>query len=65
MNIYRCTRRKPYESPGCPGHMDKSARQGHYIEAESRDEAIQKMAKQYPDEVVPGFDIQLWEENIR
>lgn len=43
---YRCTRNEPYQ-PGLayfpPAYKDLSQRQGYYIEAESKEEAIAKM----------------------
>lgn len=61
MNQYRCTRPGCYEK-GCPGHTDPSARQGHYIYAETREDAIEQMIKRFPDDV--HFDIQLWKEGV-
>jgi hypothetical protein len=55
---WRCTRRSPYH-PGCAGHTDLSAREGHYIRAATAEEAKQEMRKRWPADV-DGFDVQLW-----
>ncbi|MDV3002531.1 MAG: hypothetical protein N5P05_004186 (plasmid) [Chroococcopsis gigantea SAG 12.99] len=57
MNEYRCTRNAPYQE-NCPGKSDITARQGHYIRAESPEEALQEMANRYPDEAEAGFTVQ-------
>ena len=59
---YRCTRNAPYRSPNCPGHTDCSARQGHYIYAQSREDALRKMALLFQNEHVYGFTAQPTEE---
>lgn len=43
---------------GSPGYSDPSARQGHYIKAEDKDEALDKMLKRFPEETL--FHIQEW-----
>jgi hypothetical protein len=57
---YRCTRNDPY-SHQCIGHDDLTARQGYYIQAHSIEEAWQKMAIRFPEEVEAGFTVQEWE----
>lgn len=65
MNEYRVTLRSLY-SPGCPGHTNLSARQGHYVVATSAVEAEKLIKKEAtkkfgrPIEV----DVQLWKENV-
>lgn len=60
MKEYRCTRNALYQDEG-PGRDDISARQGHYIKAESEEEAWEIMAVRYPNEVQAGFTVQEWE----
>lgn len=57
---YRCTRNVLY-SHQCLGRDDLSARQGYYITAASEEEAWQKMATRFPEEVTEGFTVQEWE----
>lgn len=57
---YRCTRNALYTHQ-CLGHDDLTARQGHYIKASSQEEAWEKMAIRFPDEVEQGFTVQDWE----
>jgi len=57
MRQFRCTRPEVY-SPGTPGHEDRSARQGHYIFAETPEEAIAIMKRLFPEE--NRFDLQEW-----
>lgn len=45
----------------CLGKNDLSARQGYYIDANSAEEAWQKMAIRFPEEVEAGFTVQEWE----
>lgn len=45
----------------CIGHDDLTARQGHYIKANSIEEAWQKMAIRFPEEAEEGFTVQEWE----
>jgi len=54
---YRCTRPDLY-GPGSLGFDNLSARQGHYIFAESEDEAVQQMVKKFPDD--SRFDVQVF-----
>jgi gluconate kinase len=62
MRMYRCTRNKPY-SDDVPGATRTSARQGHYIKANSVEEAIAQMEKQFPDEIEAGFTAEEWNED--
>ena len=57
---YRCTRNALY-SHQCLGHDDLSARQGYYIMAASEEEAWQRMATRFPEEVIEGFTVQEWQ----
>ncbi|MBE9019872.1 hypothetical protein IQ272_27815 [Chroococcidiopsidales cyanobacterium LEGE 13417] len=57
---YRCTRNASY-SHDCLGHDDITARQGYYIKANSSEEAWEKMATRFPEEVNEGFTVQEWE----
>lgn len=61
MTEYRCTRNALYLHD-CTGRDDLRERQGHYIHAESEEEAWQKMAIQYPKETGAGFTIQDWSD---
>ncbi len=58
---YRCTRNKPY-SDDVPGVFKTSARQGHYIQASSPEEAIAEMSKRFPEEKDAGFTAEEWVE---
>ncbi|MEP0750069.1 hypothetical protein [Coleofasciculus sp. FACHB-501] len=60
MKEYRCTRNASY-SHNCIGHDDVTARQGYYINAESKEEAWEKMAIRFPEESAEGFTVQEWE----
>ncbi|PPS41949.1 hypothetical protein [Chroococcidiopsis sp. TS-821] len=57
---YRCTRNALYTHE-CLGHNDVTARQGHYVKANSAEEAWEKMAIRFPEEVNEGFTVQEWE----
>lgn len=59
MQEYRCTRNASY-SHDCIGRNDKTARQGYYIKANSPEEAWDKMAIRFPEEVKEGFTVQEW-----
>lgn len=61
MSEYRCTRKKPYEK-GSAGYKDTSARVGYFIEAESKEQALEQMKKRFPDDIRYGFDVELWKE---
>lgn len=39
-----------YNDPGCPGHSNLEAREGHYINANTKEEALATMTKNYPNE---------------
>jgi len=41
---FRCTRNSPYQHE-CAGQHDLKARQGHYIRAESKEQALTEMAR--------------------
>ena len=56
MNEYRCTRPDLYPV-GSLGHTNPSARQGHYVFAESAAGARAKMAAQFPGERI---DVTFW-----
>lgn len=60
MKEYRCTRNASY-SHDCIGHSDITARQGYYIQASGAEEAWEKMAIRFPEEVNVGFTVQEWE----
>ena len=47
---FRCTRTELYNDPGCPGHNNLKAREGHYINADSKEDALATMAKNHPSE---------------
>ncbi len=57
---YRCTRNALY-SHNCLGRDDISARQGHYVKANSQEEAWEKMACRFPEEANEGFTVQEWQ----
>jgi hypothetical protein len=60
MQEYRCTRNAPYLHD-CLGQDDISARQGYYIWANGTEDAWQKMAIRFPEEVTQGFTVDPWE----
>jgi hypothetical protein len=60
MREYRCTRNAMYLH-NCLGHDDISARQGYYVRADDEEEAWQRMAVRFPDEVEHGFTVTEWE----
>jgi len=57
---YRCTRNALYQHD-CLGRDDITARQGYYIDAESSEEAWQKMATRFPEETEAGFTTEKWQ----
>lgn len=59
MKKYRCTRNALY-THDCLGRDDLVPRQGHYIEANSAEEAWEKMAIRFPNEVKEGFTVHEW-----
>ncbi|BAZ18886.1 hypothetical protein NIES4071_107710 (plasmid) [Calothrix sp. NIES-4071] len=60
MREYRCTRNALYQHD-CTGRHDLRERQGHYIMARNEEEAWQKMAIRYPEEVRAGFTVHEWQ----
>ncbi len=58
---FRCTRRDPYDDPGCPGHKNPSARQGYYLRDASAENALARMRKKFPHDRL-GFDVQVWKQ---
>ena len=44
----------------CAGCSDIKERQGHYIQAQSEEEAWQIMATRYPEETAAGFTVEEW-----
>jgi len=60
MKEYRCTRNASY-SHNCLGHHDTTARQGYYIQANTDEEAWEKMAMRFPTEVDTGFTVEVWQ----
>lgn len=63
MPHYRVTRPELY-SKNTPGHTDKSARQGHYTDAENEEHAREliRLRMQESDERIlfERLDVQLW-----
>ena len=55
MKTWRCTRDYPYTNPGCIGHKDIKSRQGHYVEAETKEEALADMYSAFPNDVAEGY----------
>ena len=66
MNEYRLTRNRPYMGTDCPGKNDRTARQGYYITAPTREEALVKMAQRFKDDVEfgCGFTCDLWKQGV-
>lgn len=60
MKEYRCTRNALYSHQSL-GQNDLLARQGYYIEADSQEEAWQRMALKFPSETAQGFTVSEWE----
>ena len=56
---YRCTRNALYRHD-CAGRDDIRERQGHYVKAQSEEEAWQIMATRYPEETAAGFTVEEW-----
>lgn len=63
MKMYRCTRNKPYIKEEVPGTTKTKARQGHFVKADSVEEALAEMAKKFPDEVEAGFTAEEWNDD--
>ena len=59
MPQFRCTRSTPY-GPGCPGFNDTTARQGHYIEADNEEQALDRMKERFPNESIFSFTAEPW-----
>ena len=64
MTEYRCTRNLPYPEDDSDNPEHLKFRQGHYIHAESEEEAWQQMAIRYPEETALGFTVQDWSERL-
>lgn len=47
---FRCTRNSMYQGEGNLGKDNLSAREGHYIVADSEDAALDRMAEKFPDD---------------
>lgn len=56
---FRVTRPDAYLAPGCPGHADPSARQGHYTETCCATHAARKVGVRLERTREP-LDVQLW-----
>ena len=56
MKKYRCTRNAKYLH-NCLARNDITARQGYYIIADTKEEAWQKMAILFSEEVNKGFTV--------
>jgi hypothetical protein len=50
---YRVTREYPYRE--CTKFPDFEVRQGHYVTARNAEEALQIMAKRFPEDVTAGY----------
>ncbi len=55
---YRCTRNQPYLND--PEPNDLSVRQGYYITANSKEEALEKMKERFPEDIEAGFTVDEW-----
>jgi hypothetical protein len=58
---YRVTRPEVY-GPGTPGYTDVTARQGHYISANTSQEAADGIRSRL--EVCESMDVQSWETGV-
>ena len=47
-NRYRITRSDMYTSPTCAGYKNLTARQGYFVRAKDENEALDKIAQQFP-----------------
>lgn len=56
---WRMTRDEPYSDPTCAGHDKLSAREGHYVIADTEDEAQEIMLERYPGET---FTCEMWKQ---
>ncbi|MUH00606.1 hypothetical protein F7734_53400 [Scytonema sp. UIC 10036] len=59
MTEFRCTRNAPYVTANCLGNQDTSSRQGYYVCAASKKEALKIMSAIFPAEVKDGFTVEL------
>lgn len=59
---WRVTRPDSYSNPNCPGHKDKSARQGYYVDARDADHAREVAREKFADIIKPWetLDVQEW-----
>jgi hypothetical protein len=71
MKEYRCTRNARY-AHNCIGQYDLTARQGYYILANSPEEALQRMAHKFPEDLILDcplnkiFTVEEWKSfNVR
>lgn len=60
MQEFRCTRNALYQHK-CLGQYDLRERQGYYIQAQTSEEAWEKMASRFPQETDVGFSVDPWE----
>lgn len=56
---WRVTRPNKYGT-GTPGFSDSSARQGYYVDANTRDEAMEKIRKQQQLREDEKLEVELW-----
>ncbi|KPK66801.1 MAG: hypothetical protein AMS21_01210 [Gemmatimonas sp. SG8_38_2] len=54
---WRCTRDDCYTNHGASGHYDERSRQGHYVTATTRKEAIERMRELFPDDTDGSFTV--------
>jgi hypothetical protein len=59
MPEFRCTRNALYDDGGHED-ADLSVRQGHYITANNKEEALEEMRARFPEEVEAGFTVHPW-----
>lgn len=60
MQEFRCTRNALY-THDCTGRDDIRERQGYYINAQTEEEAWEKMASRFPKETEEGFTVERWQ----
>ena len=59
---WRCTRNACYDNPKAKSFTDPSCRQGYYITAETKDQAMIIMARRFPDDPhTQGFTVDRWD----
>lgn len=51
---YRCTRDSAYQG-NCMGATNLDCRQGHYVDATTKERALAVMAKRFPEDVAKGY----------